>query len=863
MAAGTGFVVVALVAVGSGLVPSAASAVTLTVNSEADVLADDGVCTLREAVLAANSDTGSGASVGECPAGRYADTIVFGVAHPRLARAGAGEDAGGSGDLDITGPLTIAGAGARQTILDGEGIDRVLEVRPEATVTIRDLQITGGRSPDGADGAGGLRTVTIPPDQAGRDGVAGAAGGGVLNSGALAMTGVLVRANSTGRGGNGEAPSPGAGGSAFAGDGGEGGDGGGIASYGPLTLRDSTIEDNTTGAGGAGGDGQGASGDPGGHPGGRGYGGRGGNGGFGGGLNTQGPALVSGVVIQRNRTGPGGLGGQGRGGAGTAAGGNATGGNGGDGYGGYGGRGGYGGGGAATLGGKLTVERSLIADNETGAGNTGGLAYGGGGGNGGGKGGNGGAAVGGSGGAGGEGGGLFVSLSASSDTVVGNRTGPGGDGSAGYGAPGGKGTAYAGGNGGDARGGAGGGGGDGGGMLQVDATHLTVYGNTAGDAGGKGAVAYPGRGALGAPDGADGAGRDGGPGQVGFGGGAYSVTLRDSIVAANSPPACSNVADQGHNIAFPDPSCPGARVVDPGLGPLADNGGPTATLALLAGSPAVDAVPSTGAGCPPTDQRGVARPQGAACDIGAYERAAPAATTGAAQAAPTAATLTGTVNPHLRAATFHFEYGRTTAYGTSTPPANAGAANTDTPIAQTAGGLQPATTYHYRLIATNPDGTSTATDRTFTTPRPATNTPRPVTSRRTTSAPQLTHLSLRPATFRPRTRRNRRGGTTITYRDNQNATTRFGIERALNGVRKGRRCIAPPRHRKGRQRRCTRYHTLHGGFSHRDHTGIVRISWTGTLHGRALTPGNYRLTARPTASRRTGARVRANFHIKH
>jgi hypothetical protein len=54
------------------------------------------------------------------------------------------------------------------------------------------------------------------------------------------------------------------------------------------------------------------------------------------------------------------------------------------------------------------------------------------------------------------------------------------------------------------------------------------------------------------------------------------------------------------------------------LGPLANNGGPTLTHALLIGSNAIDAVL---AGCPPpaTDQRGAGRPYGAACDIGAYE----------------------------------------------------------------------------------------------------------------------------------------------------------------------------------------------------------------------------------------------------
>jgi LPXTG-motif cell wall-anchored protein len=54
------------------------------------------------------------------------------------------------------------------------------------------------------------------------------------------------------------------------------------------------------------------------------------------------------------------------------------------------------------------------------------------------------------------------------------------------------------------------------------------------------------------------------------------------------------------------------------LGALADNGGPTRTLALLAGSSAIDSAGSCGP-VTPTDQRGVARPQGPGCDIGAFE----------------------------------------------------------------------------------------------------------------------------------------------------------------------------------------------------------------------------------------------------
>ncbi|MFH0343661.1 MAG: choice-of-anchor Q domain-containing protein [Chromatiales bacterium] len=58
------------------------------------------------------------------------------------------------------------------------------------------------------------------------------------------------------------------------------------------------------------------------------------------------------------------------------------------------------------------------------------------------------------------------------------------------------------------------------------------------------------------------------------------------------------------------------------LKPLADNGGPTKTHALPVGSPAIGKSPAN-SGCKPTDQRGVTRPQGAACDIGAFEKGPP------------------------------------------------------------------------------------------------------------------------------------------------------------------------------------------------------------------------------------------------
>jgi hypothetical protein len=60
---------------------------------------------------------------------------------------------------------------------------------------------------------------------------------------------------------------------------------------------------------------------------------------------------------------------------------------------------------------------------------------------------------------------------------------------------------------------------------------------------------------------------------------------------------------------------------DAQIGALADNGGPTQTHALLSGSLAIDAADPVAS--PPTDQRGVSRPQGSGPDIGAYEAETP------------------------------------------------------------------------------------------------------------------------------------------------------------------------------------------------------------------------------------------------
>ena len=84
----------------------------------------------------------------------------------------------------------------------------------------------------------------------------------------------------------------------------------------------------------------------------------------------------------------------------------------------------------------------------------------------------------------------------------------------------------------------------------------------------------------------------------------------------------------------------------------------------------------------------------------------------------TTAVLHGTVNPFGAQATYRFEYGTTTAYGFQVPAdgkAVAGSGRVPTFVGQEATGLQPGTTYHYRLVAENTSGTALGADRTFTT----------------------------------------------------------------------------------------------------------------------------------------------------
>jgi CSLREA domain-containing protein len=170
-----------------------AAGTTITVNTTTDiVLPNDGRCSLREAITAANLNTESGATLGECPGGSGNDTVVLDSETYNLT----------SGDLDINSNIAIQGAGSDKTIIDGGHIDRVLNI---------------------ASGSVDISGVAI------RNGTIIGIGGGIYNNGVLALTNCVLHHNTSSI------------------------SGGGIYSNGPTTLTGTTLRDNKANGGSGGG----------------------------------------------------------------------------------------------------------------------------------------------------------------------------------------------------------------------------------------------------------------------------------------------------------------------------------------------------------------------------------------------------------------------------------------------------------------------------------------------------------------------------------------------------------------------------------------------------------------------------------
>lgn len=221
---------------------------TFTVNSvtdAVDVNVGDGVCatavntcTVRAAIQEANALTGD-------------DTIILPAGMYTLTLTGANEDTAATGDLDFTSNITLNGAGAATTTINGNWADRVLHITGAFTVNLSGVTVTHGNNVGGGiRNDGGALTLT---DSAISDNNSGSDTGGILNSGALAIINSTIFDNNAGTS---------AGGISNSGDltitnstfdsNNAGSDAGGILNSGTVTITNSTFSDNNAGdSGGA------------------------------------------------------------------------------------------------------------------------------------------------------------------------------------------------------------------------------------------------------------------------------------------------------------------------------------------------------------------------------------------------------------------------------------------------------------------------------------------------------------------------------------------------------------------------------------------------------------------------------------
>jgi hypothetical protein len=589
---------------------------------------------LRGAVVAANRAGGTNSIIlGEFPGAPHLAQYTY-----ALTIGGADEDASRTGDLDITrGHLTIASARPNVTIDATVLGDRVFQVFSNAQLTLKSLKIMGGTPPPSPfdDGFGfgfgfalSERPAAREVESTGTSGNPGDGerGGAIFNDGVLILDNCVITNNSAGPGGE-DIPfsfSGGDGGGIYnsgtfvavncvitgnaagwGSDSGSGGDGGGVVNVGDCTFTDCVISGNQAGSGNSSFEE-----------------GSGGNGGNGGGICNFGTAVLNRCIIGANFGGSGGEGNSGfttspytDGDAGGGGGiynagvmkisasticGNVTGDGGNDESFGTTNTAGAGGAGAGIFNdGSLSMSTCTVSGNICGQGGSGdpvGCVTG---------------------GAGGSGGGVYNRgpLELTSCTIVFNGTGIGGNAGT-FTADASQATLVAG-------PGSGGSGGDGGGILNdAGATNLFLRNsliavNTTGTGGTAGTLAV-----LPAIPGGTISLQAGAPGQDGIGtdvAGAFTSEGFNLIGAADGGGGFINgvKADQVGSLAAP---------LNPLIGPLQMNGGPTPTHALLPGSPAINQGNRFGIS---TDQRGFRRPYhyplvpnargGDGTDIGPFE----------------------------------------------------------------------------------------------------------------------------------------------------------------------------------------------------------------------------------------------------
>jgi len=233
-------------------------AASLTVNTTSDVIADDGLCSLREAITAANTDTASGASGGECVAGSGADTITFDGSVFSTAQIITLTSALPT----VTGTLVINGPGEALLTVDGANSYRVFYNGSGADLTLSDMTIANG-SASGDKGAGiYVNASTLTASNVTLSGNTSSAYGGAIyvsNSSTVTLTDCTLTGNSIADGATSQ------GGAIYVSSGVNSVDltrctltnntarfGGAISTSGTLTINDSTLSGNTTTSNGGG-----------------------------------------------------------------------------------------------------------------------------------------------------------------------------------------------------------------------------------------------------------------------------------------------------------------------------------------------------------------------------------------------------------------------------------------------------------------------------------------------------------------------------------------------------------------------------------------------------------------------------------
>ena len=272
---------------------------------------------------------------------------------------------------------------------------------------------------------------------------------------------------------------------------------------------------------------------------------------------------------------------------------------------------------------------------------------------------------------------------------------------------------------------------------------------------------------------------------------------------------------------------------------------------------------------------GVMLPDGRALFIGGYNgllpgstkwlntveiTSVPAATpaTGAASGVGmTAANLSGTVLTEARTSV-SFEFGTSTAYGSSTAPQTLGFGASPQAAAAALTGLTPETTYHFRVVATNAGGTTFGADRTFTTAPPV-----PLFGSVTQS-----HSRWREGNGFAQISRTRKGtakrrapvGTTFSFVLNTKATVSFAFTQRVGGRKVRGKCVAKTRRNRNAPH-CTRTVTR-ATMVLSGHVGTNKVRFQGrTSPSHRLRPGTYALVIKANGPSGSAAPQKLRFTI--